>query len=208
MRFLMRTVASGCGFRKLTWVIRVDGELHAFVQELPQRQFRDMADAAQQDVAQWAHAQHRPVESHLLHQLLVVRQVDSVINPLNAQHAQRIRDVLSRALLASMGSAPQTQCFGLTVELLEQLRRKRLLAGVEADGHDLAALEARLHVGLLERGQTVCGRQMAQEAADELAGDAERGFGAFPRRAEARQDRVVCDSARDVGLRVEELFDL
>ncbi len=181
-------------------VVGVDGAHQAGVQHGGQRMLGEGVDGAQPDVGQRAQGQRDPLAHQPLDQRRVLQAAQAVVDALDAEHVERLGDVLRRALLAGVRDPAQPEGRGRLVDLAELRRGMADLGGVQADAGD------PVEVGL---GQMQClerrlGGLVAQEAHDQPGGDAVPFLAAAERPPQSLDHRVHADAPGQVGLRIEE----
>ena len=117
-----------------------------------------------------------------------------------SEDVERALDVGRRALLAGMGDAVQAEPAGLGEDPRELLRRMAALAAVEADADEVLAIGQRV----VQRLQRLVLAQVAQEAQDQVAREAELALGPGAGARQAADHGADRHAARGVRLRVEE----
>ena len=125
-----------------------------------------------------------------------------MIDALDLQHVERIADVLRRTLFAGMRDRMQAELAAAREHASELLRRVAALARVESDANELAAIRHRF----FQRRERLFLAEMAQEAHDQRAADAELALRANAGSREAADHRLEAHAARGMGLRIEEQF--
>ena len=128
----------------------------------------------------------------------------AVIDALDPQYVDRLPDIVGRALLAGMGHQAEPRVPGPLEDAGEVPRGMADLRGIEADADDpilvvKGEIEGRLRVGLVE---------MAQEAHDEMARDAEVALRFVEGALQPVDHRPERDPALEMSLGIEEDLDM
>lgn len=84
-----------------------------------------------------------------------------MVDSFHVEVIKSILDVLSRSLLACVSSSSKSKHFRTLVYLLERLRGKTTLRGVQANTNDVSSFVTGLDVGEVEGGNTIGNRQMS-----------------------------------------------
>ena len=184
-------------------VVGVDGGAQSVLEHRRERVLLERVDDPQLDVRERADGQRDPIGLEPLNQATILQAAHAVIDPLGAEQVERLPDVLGRALLAGVGDGPEPRAIARSNTSRNFSGGLTHLGGVEPDAEDRVPVRERL----LERRHRVVGRQIAQEAHDQVRADPE-----LPRLGQGPTDsahhRLERDAARGMGLRVEEDLDV
>ena len=123
-----------------------------------------------------------------------------MVDALDTEDVEGLPDVGGRSLLTGVGDAVQPGVGGGGEDRLERARRVPGLGGVEPDADD--GVQVRL--GLLPHVQRLVDGTVTQEAQDEPGGDGTTARLVGDRGEEPGHERLVPDTAQEVGLGVEE----
>ena len=157
-------------------------------------------DDAELEVGERADGERHLLARQPLDQSRVLERAVAMVEPVDLQNVERLVDIIGRTFLAGMGDALQPERGGRREDPRELRRRMAELGGIEPDRLDPVEPGLRL-LQRRERGLLV---EMAQEAEDQLRGDAVPRLGLVHAGEQAAHHRVERDAAVGVGLRIEE----
>ena len=124
------------------------------VEHARQRVVGHRVDAAQPDVGQRADGERHAVGDQPADQRRVLDAADAVVDALDAQHVQRLPDVVRRTLLPGVGDLAEPEVGGRLEHLGEVPGRVADLGGVEADaGHLCGEPLSASRVSIASRGR-------------------------------------------------------
>ena len=159
-----------------------------------------VVDHAELEVGQWADRQGHALVRQPPDQAGVLHGAVAVVDAIDVQQVQRLMHIGRWPLLAGVGAQLQAHVPGAGEDALELGRRVADLGGVEADADD--PVQPRL--GRREGGEGGVLVEVAQEAQDQLRGDAQLRLGPGHAGQQAVGDDREGDAPVRVGLGIEE----
>ena len=183
-------------------VIGVDRHLHATLKHVEDVVLRHVIEHAEFGVRQRANGQRDLLVDDPLHQALVFDGSYAVVDALDFQQVDGFPDVFRRAFFTGVGDGQEAFVTCTVEHALELAWRMAHLGAVQTYGDKRVTERQRLIEGFLG----FFFAQVAQEAEDQTAGDAQLLLAILQRGGDAVEHHFERDATIGVGLRVEERF--
>ncbi|KWV86725.1 hypothetical protein PFLmoz3_03809 [Pseudomonas fluorescens] len=161
-----------------------------------------VVEHAELGVGQRAYRQRDLFVDDALHQAFIFNGSHAVVDALDFQQVDGFPDVLGRAFFTGVGHGQEAFVTGTVEHALELARWVAHFRAVQAHGHERVTERQRLVEGFLR----FVFAQVAQEAEDQTAGDAQLLLAVFKRSGDAVEHHFERHATIGVGLRVEEGF--